>query len=210
MSAKKEFLKTWAQEAALKKAPASAAKKSATRSVAPGGQPAPSPMQVPEPMSDAAMEMERAAPPALVPFADMDYWYLTTPMRWQTAGENPREIVVPQGFTTDFASIPSSFWAWMPPVGRYGLPAIVHDWLYWDQTGGRHEADDLFYSALSELGVSGWRRFILYRSVRWFGSSYWADNTMAKARGEGRILRQYPDDARVTWTEWRRKPGVFV
>ncbi|MEQ1715449.1 MAG: DUF1353 domain-containing protein [Hyphomicrobium sp.] len=200
MSAKNEFLKTWARASETLKAPVPMAKRSARRTGAPATEAAPPP----------APQAERSAAPALVPFADMDYWYLTTPMRWQTPAPASREVVVPQGFTTDFASVPSSFWSWMPPVGRYGLPAIVHDWLYWEQTGGRREADEIFHSALAELGVSSWRRFILYRSVRWFGGSYWDDNATAKARGEGRILKQYPDDARITWADWKKRPGVFV
>ncbi len=111
---------------------------------------------------------------------------------------------------TDFASVPTTFWAWMPPTGRYGLPAIVHDWLYWDQRMARSEADDIFGDALSDLDVSSWRRFVLYRSVRWFGGKYWRENAVAKQKGEGRVLKAFPNDARIRWNDWRTKPGVFA
>ena len=80
--------------------------------------------------------LERAAPPTLISFADMDYWYLAAPLRWQQPG-NQGTITVPKGFATDFASIPRVFWSWLPPIGRYGVPAIVHDWHYWNQSTTR-------------------------------------------------------------------------
>ncbi len=197
MSAKKEFLKQWAQSESLKKSPPSA-KRSATR----GG-------EVQTESASPSAQAELAPPPALVPFADMDVWYLTTDMNWNIPG-SATVLRVPRGFATDFATVPSWFWSWMPPIGRYGLPAIVHDWLYWDQQFPRERADGIFDTALDELGVSGWRRFVLYRSVRWFGGRYWRENATAKATGEGRVLKQYPGDARITWAEWRTRPGVFV
>jgi hypothetical protein len=38
-------------------------------------------------------------------------------------------IRVPVGYRTDFASIPRFFWRILPPAGRYGKAAVVHDWL---------------------------------------------------------------------------------
>ncbi len=164
----------------------------------------------PPPASEPTItEAARSSPPALVPFADMDVWYLSSDMQW-TLPAGARTIVVPRGFSTDFASVPQSFWLWMPPTGRYGLPAMVHDWLYWDQTLLRSQADDIFDGALADLDVSRWRRFILFRAVRWFGGKYWRENSRAKQQGQGRVLRMFPDDARITWTDWRKRPGVFV
>lgn len=193
MGSKREFIERWMQAEGAKKA--SPAKKRSITIDAEG---------------ESAPESAHVEPPtALVPFADMDVWYLSADMIWTVPGRGT-SIIVPRGFATDFASVPQYFWTWMPPTGRYGLPAIVHDWLYWDQTLLRQQADDIFDGALAELGVSGWRRFVLYRSVRWFGAKYWRENTEAKGNGEGRVLRLFPDDRRTTWTEWRRHPGVFV
>lgn len=150
------------------------------------------------------------APPMLVPFADMDFWYLSRPLTWTSGATTPPRVVVPLGFTTDFASVPSVFWAALPPAGRYGLPAIVHDWLYWEQSIPRAAADTLFDLALGEAKVPMLQRTAIYRSVWGFGGSYWADNASAKARGEGRVLKLFPGDAKATWNEWREKPGVFA
>jgi hypothetical protein len=205
MAAKQEFLKQWMRAETLKKAaPEAAASK---RSAAPqreGAARVPSAPGAPAP----EVTMELAPAPALVPFADMDYWYLSSDMTW-TLPKSARTILIPRGFVTDFASVPTTFWAWMPPTGRYGLPAIVHDWLYWDQRMARSEADDVFGDALGDLDVSGWRHFVLYRSVRWFGGKYWRENTLAKQNGEGRVLKAFPNDARIRWNDWRTKPGVF-
>jgi len=40
-----------------------------------------------------------------------------------------RLITVPAGYRTDFASIPRLVWPLLPPVGRGGKAAIIHDWL---------------------------------------------------------------------------------
>lgn len=89
-------------------------------------------------------------------------------------------ICVPAGFITDMASVPQVLWAILPPDGPYGKAAVVHDYLY--RTGGRvdvspahafskAESDLIFYQAMGELGVSWWRRQIMYRAVQIFGGS---------------------------------------
>jgi len=70
-------------------------------------------------------------------------------------------IVVPEGFTTDYASVPR--WAtWVVPrEGRYNRAAVVHDWLYRhkpvDPSTGlpctRGRADGVFREACAALGV---------------------------------------------------------
>lgn len=218
MTAKAEFLEKWTRVNAVAKstkksetmAKRSAAPVSVPQSAPAGGGGFPDAMRAPSaPPAPAEVTVELAPPPALVPFADMDFWYLSGTMTW-TLPQGPTTINIPRGFVTDFASVPSSFWSWMPPVGRYGLPAIVHDWLYWDQTLPRSQADDIFQAALNDLNVSSFRKFILYRSVRWFGGKYWRENAAAKTAGEGRVLKLFPDDARITWADWRKKPGVFA
>lgn len=212
MGLKREFVEKWMKDERLKKVVPSFKKVAPKTRSGADASPAPAPSGGAPAAGVAEAEvqetMRAGPPPALVPFADMDVWYLSNDMHWTLPGGS-RTILVPRGFATDFASVPQSFWAWMPPTGRYGLPAIVHDWLYWDQTLLRSQADEIFDNALGELDVSRWRRFVLYKAVRWFGSKYWRENTLAKKQGQGRVLKQFPDDARVTWADWRVRPGVF-
>lgn len=156
---------------------------------------------------DGSVALE-LAPAALVPFADADFWYLKEPLHWK-AKSGKLEVTVPRGFTTDFATVPSVFWTWIPPVGRHGYPAVIHDWLYWEQTVKRRDADLAFDAALADLGVSSLKRVSMYQSVNWFGGRYWDDNAQAKKRGDKRVLKLFPTDATITWQDWRKRDGVF-
>lgn len=78
-------------------------------------------------------------------------------------------IVVPVGFDTDFASIPRVFWALLPPTGRYGKAAVVHDYLYRCTAWPRAVCDRVFREAMEVLGVSWLTRHALYRAVRLWG-----------------------------------------
>lgn len=82
----------------------------------------------------------------------------------------------PDGFRTDFASIPRFFYRILPPTGDgpkadYGPAAVIHDLLY--RRGGgrtsRRYADDVFLAAMKKSGVSAWKRQAMYRAVRAFG-----------------------------------------
>lgn len=76
-------------------------------------------------------------------------------------------ITVPQGFRTDFASIPRVLWNLLPPTGSYGLAAVVHDYLY--RTYGlctRKQADDVLWEAMTFLKVGWATKAIIYTGVR--------------------------------------------
>lgn len=86
-------------------------------------------------------------------------------------------IRVPAGFTTDFASIPREFWAILPPTGKYGKAAVIHDYLY--VMGGdigrgwakftKKDADRIFYEAMGVLGVNQFVRWTMWKAVSAFG-----------------------------------------
>lgn len=86
-----------------------------------------------------------------------------------------RPITVPAGFETDFASIPRVFWTILPPTGKYGKAAVIHDYLY--VIGGdlppdkftKADADRIFYDAMGVLGVSSFVRWVMWRAVSKFG-----------------------------------------
>lgn len=149
----------------------------------------------------------------LLPFADQQWWALYQPVGWIPGEEDgpglPR-VDVPRGFTTDLASVPSYLWGVLQKTGRYGNAAIYHDWLYWEQSVPRSTADRVFDRAMNDMGVDAATRRLMWAGVRVFGGSYWDDNTRAKAAGEKRVLKRFPDSPTITWEDWRQRPDVFV
>lgn len=114
-------------------------------------------------------------------FIDGRLWLLTAPLRYET---KYREIVdVPSGFVTDFASVPRVLWNVLPPIGRYGEAAVVHDWLYQkrvvltclQQTRliDRGEADRTLLQAMAETDVARLTRWTIYAGVRSGGWLPW-------------------------------------
>jgi len=116
-------------------------------------------------------------------------WRLVVALEYAGARD---AFTVPVGFDTDFASVPRMFWSTFPPYGRHTKAAVLHDYLYACQplvgprTDGavepdvrqlrritRKEADGLFRRVMKELGVSMWRRNIMYRAVRFGGGRVW-------------------------------------
>jgi len=94
-------------------------------------------------------------------------------------------IVIPKGFITDLASVPSPFFWWQ--WGKWNLPAIVHDWAYLNhfiliksELGGnqimevtRVEADRLFHQLLENFKVPYLVRKAMYLAVRIGGKKHW-------------------------------------
>jgi hypothetical protein len=97
---------------------------------------------------------------------------LIQPYRVGTAAG--RIIDVPQGFETDFASVPRLFWRIVPPWGRYSPAAVVHDYLYHTSKVSRKEADGIFLELMARLAVPRWKRYVMYWAVRLFGWFAWS------------------------------------
>ncbi len=94
-------------------------------------------------------------------------WRLTQPLRYQC--RPGRTIVVPEGFITDFASVPRIPVAWLLTGDTGHRAAVVHDWLYQSHERSRKDADRLFYRILREDGEPVWRASLMYAAVRLFG-----------------------------------------
>ena len=73
---------------------------------------------------------------------------------------------IPVGTYTDFASIPVAFRWLISRFGRHSPAALLHDWLTKWKIVSRKKADMLLREAMKVLGVSWWKRRIMYRSVR--------------------------------------------
>ncbi len=118
-------------------------------------------------------------------------------------------VAAPQGYVTDFASIPA-FAQWMiSPFGKHSEAAVVHDWLYTLGTKGdrkgRKLADVTFKRALKIVGVGWLRRNIMYLAVRMGGSSGYGLESDYDFRDLERLKPRDPLPDRkafaVTWKE---------
>jgi hypothetical protein len=99
---------------------------------------------------------------------DARRWRLLEPVAY--TGERDH-FLVPEGYVTDFASVPRLAVWLIPTYGRYTAPAILHDYLITDciPTGRITSADTdgLFRRAMRELGVPPVRRWLMWAGVRW-------------------------------------------
>lgn len=142
-------------------------------------------------------------------FADPTYFLLKDVGWTPNPGQTMTKVDVPSGFVTDFASIPRVFWSILRPDGDYTYPAIVHDFLYWDQSVSRKEADDVLKAAMEDFKVDSAKIATIYAGVRSGGSFAWNSNAKLKQAGEKRILKKFPADPTVRWADWKKQPGVF-
>ena len=101
-----------------------------------------------------------------------------TPLRVEKIGKNTWElltplvykgseiIVVPQGFKTDFASVPRpAWWFCAPAAGNHAKPAVLHDFLC-ETSSDQKRTDNLFLEAMKANGVGWSKRHALYWAVR--------------------------------------------
>jgi hypothetical protein len=145
------------------------------------------------------------------PFADFDYYYTKGPLNWiPNDGQQLVPVAVPEGFFTDLTSVPQIFWSTLPKTGRYAYAAIAHDFLYWVQTTTRDVADSILYEAMKDSQVSNTTSWTIYQAVKNAGGSAWTSNTRAKAAGERRFLKTFPDATRlISWADWKSDSSRF-
>ena len=109
--------------------------------------------------------------PLIVKYLDGHWWELVEGFEYQ---DEDNIIKVPQGFLTDFASIPRIFWSIVgSPSGKYGKAAVIHDWLYATHTTTRRKADKIFREAMKVLKVKWWKRRLIWIAIRAFGRKAW-------------------------------------
>lgn len=104
------------------------------------------------------------------PFAD-DYdpdrpWRLVGCLEYYSAATGGI-ITVPDGYRTDFASIPWFFRRAIPKDGPYTHAAIVHDYLCTERDPKINSkmAAIVFAEAMEVLQVPKWERCIMYKAV---------------------------------------------
>ena len=81
-------------------------------------------------------------------------------------------FVVPQGFVTDFASVPRIPVAFLLTGDCAQEAAVIHDWLYTSHEVDRDVADAVFKEAVA-LGNPGWRAWLMWAGVRIGGGGSW-------------------------------------
>lgn len=140
-------------------------------------------------------------------FRDSVY-YLDRDIKWLPgADQDGPTVVVPAGFVTDLASIPRIFWSLLPRDGAYTFPAIVHDYLYWTQEHPRKTADRVFRYGMDDMNISTRASWAIYSAVRVGGKGAWDNNAKLKQAGEMRMLKEFPSDPSITWSEWKMQKG---
>jgi hypothetical protein len=146
-------------------------------------------------------------------FADPTF-YLQKAFSWSAKnaeGSSKHDsVTVPAGFVFALDSIPRVYWSLIRPDGTFTQAAVLHDYLYWTQSRSRSEADEIFRQAMTDLGVDPQTVVVLSNGVRLGGQAAWDENAKRKANGEKRILKLFPSDPKMTWDEWKQRPGVFA
>ncbi|TYL92747.1 DUF1353 domain-containing protein [Bradyrhizobium rifense] len=138
-------------------------------------------------------------------------WALLKPIAWEpdVGTSKIARVEVPEGFVTDFASIPRAFYSLLRPDGDYTYPAILHDYLYWTQERPKAECDEVIRLAMLDFKIDPVTVKAIYAAVQTFGQSAWNANSKLRADGEKRILAKLPTDPRTTWADWKKKAEVF-
>ena len=127
------------------------------------------------------------------PLADGKTWYLRDEFGYDVGREgSDNRIDVPVGFLTDFASVPRPLWWLFPRWGRYGNAAVLHDFLYCDQTRPRRAADRIFLEAMNVLGVRWLTRSTLFTAVRLFGWWRWWRKNSRRQAGQTQVAAEPP------------------
>ena len=101
-----------------------------------------------------------------------DHWRVVAPFTYLISSD--RHVSIPAGYLTDGASVPKVFWNIIPPWGKYGQAAVVHDLLceYLTVVDNGHPVtisraycDSVLNQAMEALGVPTYQRLGIYWSV---------------------------------------------
>ena len=145
-------------------------------------------------MKDRTIMFKSGCEPELMPlrikYRDKKKWY--NPFSWFVEEEKtmwqllkPIYIIyateitsysftIPNGFKTDLASIPKTFWSIISPLDPEIIKSsILHDYLYSAGTTTKAMADYIFLVSLKEDGCSFVKRQAIYNAVRIGGWSAW-------------------------------------
>jgi hypothetical protein len=101
-------------------------------------------------------------------------WRLTAPLVYQSDVAK-QTFVVPDGFETDFASVPRTPVAFLLTADSAHEASALHDFLYTQpHPVARDVADAVLKEASEVSGVPAWRAFLMWAGVRLGGASHWS------------------------------------
>jgi hypothetical protein len=109
-------------------------------------------------------------------------WRLLAPFVYYSENLG-REITVPAGFITDFASVPRLPVAYLLAGGEANEAAVIHDYLYKTHIVDRETSDAILDEAMAASGQPWWRRKLMWAGVRLFGGTPYADDLADNSKG---------------------------
>lgn len=140
-----------------------------------------------------------------------DMWHVSEGFKFYTGNrEDDAWVNVPAGYLTDGATVPRIFWSLLPPMGRYGAAAVVHDQLcehpvlYVKGTPvaiKRKQVDRIFNEAMKVAHVPRLTRWIMYTAVRAYTKYLTATDKMTVPNGW--TMKKLSIES-----EWRRLRGI--
>lgn len=113
-------------------------------------------------------------------------------------------LIVPKGFKTDLASIPSVFTKIIPKRGLYDAGAILHDFLYSEYSTyniNREDSDKIFEYVIHMCGVPKDLSLKMYHSVRIFGEPHFSH---IKLNGNEPVERIAVVDKRKCYVDYKQ------
>ena len=87
--------------------------------------------------------------------------------------ETETEIVVPDRFVTDLASLPWWVGFLLKKLGSHQRAAVLHDWLYQNRLGTKEWADRQFKRAMEYDNVETWRINLIMAGLKAGGWVSW-------------------------------------
>lgn len=115
-----------------------------------------------------------------------DYWITQTEYKVKGCEHGPlrgRQIIIPDGFEFDLASVPRWGWWLIAPFELSIIAPLVHDYLYRvngqvspDFQVSRKEADEIFHDLMILEEVPHWKADLAYRAVRLVSWAFWNKN----------------------------------
>lgn len=118
--------------------------------------------------------MSRFTENARVEVIGRNLFRLIEPLEYHVGSWPSKEIIIaPEGFITDFASVPRIFWPIISPIDTHANAAVIHDFMYQTNYASKARCEWIFDEALGVLDVPEWKRICLVKSVVVFGWPTW-------------------------------------